>query len=153
VRRSVPVVVALLAVLGLLAPPATVCHAHEGGHDAHAHDAVRTVHVPLPHSHGHGPVHTHPHSETPDLPEDAPADRDAPKSHVHAADGVEAIAHSTGDLTARSMAGLAESPFACVVSWAVPEAEPRGPVPRAQGPWPCCSRPKDRLVLLGSLLF
>jgi hypothetical protein len=155
VRRFAPSLLAIWAVLCLLIPPAPIVHAHEDGHDAHAHGLVHTFHAPLcahvGHDHRHG---------TPDDDGREPSEDEAPEHHVHSGDPIGALARSRlGGFAldgARGDGNGGPSPFvpasAFLSVWTADLAEraaPRG-APRLRPPSP---RSVDKLVELGRLLI
>ena len=157
VRRLVPTLLAILAVLGLLLPPRQIVHAHDDGHDAHSHGATETVHVrlaahPHPHPHPHGPA-----DPAADLVADVDSDEgEAPEPHVHLSSAHEAIARLRGsgpaiDGSIGAAIALVPAPEPCPMSWPVPSD---GVAPREGCHVPrLSSRSMDRLIVLGRLLI
>jgi|GEM_PF-4554386 len=153
-RRLVPTILALLAVVGLLVPPTPIVHAHEDGHDDHAHGRTHGFHVPILPDGGvrADDGHAHPHPHDPATP-----DGESPEEHAHASNAVDGLArargagHATADGAERSFMLLP----ACV-GWASNRAAAsNGPARALDDPDPQrgAGRALDALVALGRLLL
>ena len=149
-RRFVITLLPILAVFGFMLPPAQFVHAHDDGHDPHAHGAVGAYHAPLC---GHSQSNV-----TQDDDDDHPHDGNVPEHHVHyvAASDVIAPLRGLDSATDRSLdTAIALIPI--VGLWSLLPLQCRRPddvVPQRGRDGPrAYSRTLDHLIWIGSLLI
>lgn len=162
VRRLVSALLVILAVFGLSVPRAHVVHAHDDGHDPHAHHSRQGAHVPLhgPHRHAareaasdEAPGHSHDGSE-PGSREDG-----EPEPHAHGTQAHDAVARVRADRTAHDghdgHVGASGELVAGIAPWAALAAPAADGLRRAHGRGArrSDSRSLDRLAVSGRLLI